>query len=69
MMQQAFEEMGLGQSQNNGVVTVAELEAIFNKVFQLSQRDRSGFIETSKCTELAVNWILKCYDRYVVTCI
>ena len=62
VMVRAFDEMGLGLSQNNGVLTVAELESLLNKLFQLSQRDRAEFVEPEKCTELTLNWLLKCYD-------
>ncbi len=65
VMVQALEEMGLGQSQNSSVLTVVELEALLNKLFQLAQRDRPELLEPGKCTELTLNWLLKCYDTYV----
>lgn len=62
VMVQALDEMGLSQSQNSGVLTVVELEALLNKLFQLAQKDRADLLEPEKCTEVALNWILKCYD-------
>lgn len=62
MMEEAFTELGLDQSQNSGVLTAAEAESVLNKMFQLSHTDGDKF-EPELCTELTLNWILKCFDR------
>jgi len=61
VMEEAFRELGLDQSQNSGVLTAAEAESVLNKMFQLSHTDGDKF-EPELCTELTLNWILKCFD-------
>ena len=64
ILRTAFHEFGLQTEQNAAVLTVAELRAILSKVFQLAQRGRASFIDPDKCTEITLNWTLKCLDRY-----
>lgn len=63
VIEQAFSEMGLSYVHNSGVLSVVETEAVLNKIFQLAQRDRTNFLQPERCTELTLNWVLKCYDR------
>ena len=65
VMEQAFLEFGLGYGFSNGVMRVVEVEAVLNKVFQLATRDRPQLLEPERCTEITLNWILKCFDRFV----
>ena len=62
VMEQAFSELGLDQAQNSGVLAVAEVGSILNKMFRLSERDE--FMQPEKSTELALNWALRCFDRW-----
>ena len=61
-MEQAFSELGLDQAQNSGVLAVAEVGSILNKMFRLSERDE--FMQPERSTELALNWALQCFDRW-----
>ena len=65
VIEQAFSELGLSFAHNSGVLTVVELESVLNKTFQLAQKGRTGLIEPESCAELTLNWMLKCYDRFV----
>ena len=67
-MEEAFTELGLDQGQNSGVLTAAEAESVLNKMFQLSHRDGDKFTKPELCTELTLNWILKCFDRWGAVC-
>ena len=62
VMEQAFSELGLDRAQNSGVLTIAEVGSILNKMFQLSEREE--FMQPERSTELALNWALRCFDRW-----
>ena len=64
-LEQAFTELGMSHTHSNGVLTVIEVESVLKKIFQLAEQAREGLLDTEKCTELSLNWILKCYDRLV----
>lgn len=57
-------EVGLNHTDSNAVLTVIEIESTLHKIFQLARENCEGLFEPEKATELTLNWILKCYDRY-----
>lgn len=63
ILDQAYMELGLNNTDSNAVLTVVEIESTLHKIFTLARENCEGFIEAEKATELTLNWILKCYDR------
>ncbi len=62
-MEQAFSELGLGYVLSSGVMRVVEVEAVLSKMFQLAKRDRPQLLDPERCSEMTLNWLLKCFDR------
>ena len=48
------------RSQNNQLLSVVEIEMLLTKSFLRLSEDSLG----EECTQVALNWLLKCYDRY-----
>ena len=64
ILEQAYMELGMNHTDSNAVLTVVEIESTLRKIFQLARENCGGLFEAEKATELTLNWILKCYDRY-----
>lgn len=62
VMEQAFSELGLGYVLSSGVMRVVEVEAVLSKMFQLAKRDRPQLLDPERCSEMTLNWLLKCFD-------
>lgn len=61
-LEQALIELGVeDRMQGDNVLSVAELEALLAKVFVRLSLDHST---AEECTELTLNWVLRCCDRY-----
>ena len=67
ILKDSLKEFGLGpgSDHNNEVISVEELEALLVSLFQQVSRGREHFVQAEKCVELALNFLLKCLDRYV----
>ena len=69
-LKDSFKDMGIGpgSGRNNEVLNVEELEALLVNIFRLVTTDRGNIQEQEKCIELTLSFLLKCLDRYSLTC-
>ena len=63
VVKKALLQHGLTESHNNTIISVIEMEAILATMFNNAKLKWSN-INPEYCTEVTLNWILACYDRY-----
>lgn len=65
ILQQALRELGVeDRLQNENVLSVAELGVLLAKIFVRLNHVGLDHSVVEECTELTLNWVLRCCDRY-----